>query len=196
MPEMSTKFVPKHKGDKNPNPKLLKFVRHVTDRIPGKIKMDTDAPEYWGLACIFEDEMDAATREASLDLLLDMLPGNFFKVREHHSYAELHELNAKKHYTPDDKSFDELLDKLAYFGMLEYDYGDKYTKEGPVAGTSFERDARIYWVPMFADVCPRFSRIYKHERGADGQTPRAGHVFRAHDLPAIGKGHANGAHGR
>jgi len=114
MPEMSTKFVPKHKGDKNPNPKLLKFVRHVTDRIPGKIKMDTDAPEYWGLACIFEDEMDAATREASLDLLLDMLPGNFFKVREHHSYAELHELNAKKHYTPDDKSFDELLDKLAY----------------------------------------------------------------------------------
>ena len=44
MPEMSQKFIPKHKGDKNPNPKLLKFVRHVTDRIPGKIKMDTDAP--------------------------------------------------------------------------------------------------------------------------------------------------------
>ena len=121
---MSKKFVPKHKGDKNPNPKLLKFVRHVTDRIPGKIKMTTDAPEYWGLACIFEDEMDAVTREASLDLLLDMLPGNFFKVREHHTYAQLHAMNAKKHYTPDDKSFDELLDKLAYFGMLEYDYGD------------------------------------------------------------------------
>ena len=93
MPEMSTKFVPKHKGDKNPNPKLLKFVRHVTDRVPGKIKMDTDAPEYWGLACIFEDEMDAVTREASLDLLLDMLPGNFFKVRKHHTYAELHEMH-------------------------------------------------------------------------------------------------------
>ncbi|MBR6846957.1 MAG: FAD-dependent oxidoreductase [Bacteroidales bacterium] len=159
MPEMSTKFVPKHKGDKNPNPKLLKFVRHVTDRIPGKIKMDTDAPEYWGLACIFEDEMDAATREASLDLLLDMLPGNFFKVREHHSYAELHELNAKNHYTPDDKSFDELLDKLAYFGMLEYDYGDKYTKEGPVAGTSFERDARIYWVPMFVPGSAEYTNM-------------------------------------
>ena len=159
MPEMSTKFVPKHKGDKNPNPKLLKFVRHVTDRIPGKIKMDTDAPEYWGLACIFEDEMDAATREASLDLLLDMLPGNFFKVREHHSYAELHELNAKKHYTPDDKSFDELLDKLAYLGMLEYDYGDKYTKEGPVAGTSFERDARIYWVPMFVPGSAEYTNM-------------------------------------
>ena len=38
MPEMSTKFVPKHMHDENPNPKLLKFVRRVTDRIPGKIK--------------------------------------------------------------------------------------------------------------------------------------------------------------
>lgn len=45
MPEISKKFVPKHKGDKNPNPKLLKFVSKVTDRIPGKIKMTTDDPE-------------------------------------------------------------------------------------------------------------------------------------------------------
>ena len=114
MPEMSTKFVPKHKGDKNPNPKLLKFVQKVTDRIPGKLKMTSDAPEYWGLACIFEDEMDATTREASLDLLLDMLPGKPLKVREHRTYQLLHEWNAKKHYTPDDASFDELLDKLSF----------------------------------------------------------------------------------
>ena len=73
MPEMSTKFVPKHLGDKNPNPKLLKFVRHVTDRVPGKIKMTTEAPEYWGLACIFEDEMDDKTREAALDFLWDLI---------------------------------------------------------------------------------------------------------------------------
>lgn len=160
MPEMSKKFVPKHKGDKNPNPKLLKFVRHVTDRIPGKIKMTTDAPEYWGLACIFEDEMDAVTREASLDLLLDMLPGNFFKVREHHTYAQLHEMNAKKHYTPDDKSFDELLDKLAYFGMLEYDYGDHYTNgKGPDEGTTFNRGDRIYWVPMFVPGSAEYTNM-------------------------------------
>ncbi|MBQ7259139.1 MAG: FAD-dependent oxidoreductase [Paludibacteraceae bacterium] len=157
---MSTKFVPKHKGDKNPNPKLLKFVRHVTDRIPGKIKMTTDAPEYWGLACIFEDEMDAVTREASLDLLLDMLPGNFFKVREHHTYARLHKMNAKKHYTKDDKSFDELLDKLAYFGMLEYDYGDHYTNgKGPDEGTTFNREDRIYWVPMFVPGSAEYTNM-------------------------------------
>ncbi len=157
---MSKKFVPKHKGDKNPNPKLLKFVRHVTDRIPGKIKMTTDAPEYWGLACIFEDEMDAVTREASLDLLLDMLPGNFFKVRKHHTYAQLHGMNAEKQYTPDDKSFDELLDKLAYFGMLEYDYGDHYTNgQGPDEGTTFNREDRIYWVPMFVPGSAEYTNM-------------------------------------
>ena len=159
MPEMSTRFVPKHKGDKNPNPKLLKFVRHVTDRIPGKIKMTSDAPEYWGLACIFEDEMDAPTREASLDLLLAMLPASPFKVRKHWRYAELHELNAQKHFTPDDKSLDELLDKLAYFGMLEYDYGDQYTKSGPVEGTTYERKDRIYWVPMFVPGSAEYTNM-------------------------------------
>jgi len=159
MPEMSKKFVPKHMGDKNPNPKLIKFVRHVTDRIPGKIKMTTDAPEYWGLACIFEDEMDAVTREAALDLLLDMLPGSPFKVRKHHPYALLHEMNAKKHYTPDDKSLDELLDKLSYFGMLEYDFGDKYTKEGPVPGTTYNREDRIYWVPMFVPGSAEYTNM-------------------------------------
>ena len=159
MPEMSTKFVPKHKGDKNPNPKLLKFVQHVTDRIPGKIKMDSDAPEYWGLACIFEDEMDAETREASLDLLLDMLPKNFFKVRQHHGYYELHKWNSEKHYTPTVESFDALLDKLAYFGMLEYDYGDKYTDDGPVAGTTYDRKDRIYWVPMFVPGSAEYTNM-------------------------------------
>ena len=164
MPKMSDKFVPKHMGDKNPNPKLLKFVRHVTDRVPGKIKMDTNAPEYWGLACIFEDEMDPVTREASLDLLLDMLPGNFFKVRKHHTYAQLHAMNAEKHYTPDDQSLDDLLDKLSYFGMLEYDYGDKYpVKENgewkDVERANFKREERIYWVPMFVPGSAEYTNM-------------------------------------
>ncbi len=159
MPEMSTKFVPKHKGDKNPNPKLLKFVRHVTDRVPGKIKMTTEAPEYWGLACIFEDEMDPITREASLDLLLDMLPGNFFKVRKRHSYEQLHQMNRQKHYASTEETFDALLDKLAYFGMVEYDYGDKYTKDGPVPGTTYERKDRIYWVPMFVPGSAEYTNM-------------------------------------
>ncbi len=156
---MSTKFVPKHMGDKNPNPKLLKLVSHITDRVPGKIKMTTDDPEYWGLACIFEDEMDATTREAALDLLLDMLSKKFLQVREHHSYAELIEWNHQKHYMPTDEAFDDLLDKLGYFGMVEFGYGDKYTKDGPVPGTTYERKDREYWVPMFVPGSAEFTNM-------------------------------------
>lgn len=100
MPEISKKYIPKHKGNKNPNPKLLRFVRKVTDRIPAKIKgVTTEDPEYWGLACIFEDEMDAKTREAALDLLLDVISSKPMTVREHRPYPLLVEWNRKKHYT-------------------------------------------------------------------------------------------------
>ena len=94
---MSKKFIPAHKGDKNPNPKLLKFARSVTDRVHGKLKgITTDDPEYWGLACIFEDEMDAKTREAALDLLMDMLSRKPLQVREHRPYPLLVKWNHKK----------------------------------------------------------------------------------------------------
>ncbi len=156
---MSTKFVPKHKGDKDPNPKLLKFCAKVTDRVPGKLKMTTDGPEYWGLACIFEDEMDAKTREAALDLLLDVVSKKFLTVREHRPYPLLVEWNHKKHYTETDEEFDALLDKLAYFGLLEYDYGDKYTKDGPIAGAGFERKDREYWVPLFVPGSAEYTNM-------------------------------------
>lgn len=150
MPEMSTRFVPAHKGDKNPNPKLLKLVRKITDRVPGKVKgITTDDPEYWGFACIFEDEMDAVTRDASLDLLLDMVSKKFLQVRQHHTYYELMDWNRKKHYMPSDKEFAALLDRLSVLGLVEYDYGDKYTKNGPVDGATYNPEDREYWVPLF-----------------------------------------------
>ncbi|MBR1569747.1 MAG: FAD-dependent oxidoreductase [Bacteroidales bacterium] len=156
---MSKKFIPKHFGDKNPNPKLIKFVRKVTDRIPGKIKMTTEAPEYWGLACIFEDEMDAVTREAALDFLLDLVSKKPFTVREHHKYPELMEWNRQKHYMPSDEEFDALLDRLGYFGLVEFDYGDKYTKDGPVPGTTYNREDREYWVPMFVPGSAEYTNM-------------------------------------
>ena len=159
MPEMSTKFIPKHFGDKNPNPKLIKLVRKITDRIPGKIKMTTEAPEYWGLACIFEDEMDPQTREASLDFLLDLVCKKPFTVREHHKYSELLEWNRRKHYVATDEEFGRLLDKLSYFGMVEFDYGDKYNKDGPVPGTSYKWEDREYWVPMFVPGSAEYTNM-------------------------------------
>ena len=160
MPEISKKYIPKHKGDANPNPKLLKFVTKVTDRIPAKMKgVTTEDPEYWGLACIFEDEMDAKTREASLDLLLDVVSQKAMKVREHRPYPLLVEWNHKKHYTETDEEFDKLLDLLSYYGMLEYDYGDKYTKDGPVPGTTYERKDREYWVPLFVPGSAEYTNM-------------------------------------
>ena len=160
MPEMSKKFIPAHKGDKNPNPKLLKFARSVTDRVHGKLKgITTDDPEYWGLACIFEDEMDAKTREAALDLLMDMLSRKPLQVREHRPYPLLVKWNHKKHYTATDEEFDALLDKLAFLGMVEYDYGDKYTAEGPVKGATYERKDREYWVPLFVPGSAEYTNM-------------------------------------
>ena len=160
MPEISKKYVPAHKGDKNPNPKLLKFVRHVTDRLPGKIHgITTDDPEYWGLACIFEDELNPTEKEAALDLLLDILPGNPMKVREHRPYPLLAGWNAEKHYTQTKEEFDALLDKLAYLGMLEYDYGDRYSKDGPDKDATYNREDRVYWVPLFVPGSAEYTNM-------------------------------------
>ena len=159
MPEMSKAFVPKHFGDKNPNPKLIKLLRHITDRIPGKIKMTTESPEYWGMACIFEDEMDKATSNAAIDLMLDMLPRDPFKVRKRWTRAQLHELNGKKHYMPDAEAFDDLLDRMSFLGIMEYDYGDKYSKDGPVPGTTYNREDRVYWVPMFVPGSAEYTNM-------------------------------------
>ncbi len=152
MPEMSSRFVPKHMHDTNPNPKLLKLVRRITDRFPAKIKgVKTEDPEYWGFACIFEDEMDAETREYALDLLLDM------KTRVKYSYAVCKEKMSAKN-VPADKQ-DSLLDLLADLGMLEYDYGDKYTKDGPIPGTTYERKDRHYWVPLFVPGSAEYTNM-------------------------------------
>ena len=152
MPEMSKKYVPQHMSDKTPNPKLLKFVRRVTDRALGKIKgIGVEDPEYWGFACIFEDELDKEMSENSLDLLLSM------KVRKKYPYAEIME-KCRKVGMSDDKA-DATLQKLSVLGMLEYDYGDKYTKDGPIPGTTYEKEDRHYWIPLFVPGSAEYTNM-------------------------------------
>lgn len=154
MPEMSKKYIPAHMHDKNPNPKLLKFVRRVTDRFDGKLKgIKVADPEYWGFACIFEDEMTEAERENSLNLLLEM------KVRKKYPYSEILTICSK--YGIDRKTADEILDKLSVLGMLEYDYGDKYTKDGPIPGTTYNKEDRHYWVPLFVPGSAEYTNMNK-----------------------------------
>ena len=136
MPEISKKYTPKHYGDKNPNPKLIKLVRKITDRIPAKIKgITTEDPEYWGFACIFEDELTKEESEAALDLMLEM------KLRKKYTYPQMQSM-AKATDETSKAKLDALLDKLGVLGMLEYDYGDRYTKDGPLPDTKREKESR------------------------------------------------------
>lgn len=155
MPEMSDKYVPAHMYDKNPNPKLLKFVRKVTDRLPGKLHgIKTTDPEYWGFACIFEDELTEDERDRALDLLLEM------KVRQKYPLTEMKKLIKLKESDKEGvEKFDALVDKLAFYGMLEYDYGDKYTKDGPIEGVSRERADRLYWIPLFVPGSAEYTNM-------------------------------------
>ena len=44
--------------------------------------------------------------------------------------------------------------------MLEYDYGDHYTNgQGPDPGTTFNREDRIYWVPMFVPGSAEYTNM-------------------------------------
>ena len=94
MPEMSTKYVPKHIHDENPDPRLLNFVRKVTDRLPAKLHgVKTEDPEYWGFACIFEDELTKKERDVALDLLLKMKlrkKMNILRIRPKYSFLCRH----------------------------------------------------------------------------------------------------------
>ena len=154
MPEMSNKYVPAHMHDQNPNPKLLKLVRRITDRIPGKIKgIKTTDPEYWGFACIFEDELEKQESEWALDLMLGM------KTRQKYPYSEM--LEKCRKLGMDDKQADDLMFKLAQIGMFEYDYGDKYTKDGPIPGTTYNKEDRNFWIPLFVPGSAEYTNMNK-----------------------------------
>ena len=155
MPEISKKYTPKHYGDKNPNPKLIKLVRKITDRIPAKIKgITTEDPEYWGFACIFEDELTKEESEAALDLMLEM------KLRKKYTYPQLQSM-AKATDETSKAKLDALLDKLGVLGMLEYDYGDRYTKDGPLPDTKREKENREYWIPLFVPGSAEYTNMNK-----------------------------------
>ena len=155
MPKISDKYVPKHYGDTNPNPKLLKLVRKITDRIPAKLKgITTEDPEYWGLACIFEDELSPEESEAALDLMLQM------KLRKKYSYPEMLRM-AQAEEPEQQEKCDALLERLGVLGMLEYDYGDKYTKDGPLPDVPREKENREYWIPLFVPGSAEYTNMNK-----------------------------------
>lgn len=141
MPAENTRFTPEHKGEKNYSEKILKLAGRITDRLGHKVT--TEDPEYWGLACVIDDEM--------ADVALTM------KVRKPYSFAELLKMNNIS--KEGEEKFLDLLEKMAKVGILEYDYGDKYTKDGPIPGTEYTKENRRYWVPLFVPGSAEYTNM-------------------------------------
>lgn len=142
MPEMSNAFIPKHKGEKEPREKILKLGKKITDCLPHKLHgLTTDDPEYWGLACVVTDEM--------ADIALKM------KVRRHYTFEQLLKMN--KGYTSTE--LQKILDEMSHIGILEYDYGDLYDKNGPIEG----KRERRYLLPLFVPGSAEFTNMIKEQ---------------------------------
>lgn len=142
MPEMSNAFIPEHKGDKEPREKILKLGKKITDCLPHKLHgLTTDDPEYWGLACVVTDEM--------ADIALKM------KVRKHYTFEQLLKMN--KGYTSTE--LQKILDEMSHIGVLEYDYGDLYDKNGPIEG----KRERRYLLPLFVPGSAEFTNMIKEQ---------------------------------
>lgn len=142
MPEMSNAFIPKHKGEKEPREKILKLGKKITDCLPHKLHgLTTDDPEYWGLACVVTDEM--------ADIALKM------KVRKHYTFEQLLKMN--KGYTSTE--LQKILDEMSHNGILEYDYGDLYDKNGPIEG----KRERRYLLPLFVPGSAEFTNMIKEQ---------------------------------
>ena len=139
---MSKKYVPEFLGDKNPRKNVLKLARKITDCIDHKIGgVTTNDPEYWGLACILTDDM--------VDIALTM------KVRHHYTYEDLWKMNSKF----SDEEFKAILEKMCQIGILEYDYGDLYDKNGPIEG----KRERRYLLPLFVPGSAEFTNMIKEQ---------------------------------
>ncbi len=166
-------FNPPHKGEKNPRKKILALGKKITDVIPHKLLgINSDDPEYWGLASIVTDEM--------ADIALEM------KVRHHYTISQMWELCKVKE--EDKPHFQELLDEMCYIGLLEFDYGNHYDHNGRTAPQSERR----YCLSMFV---PGSAEMFNMEEGPEGnkrlrEHPDVAYFFeRMAYIPLAGKTH-------
>ena len=140
---------PEAKSHKVPREKVVKVGKMITDVIDHKFgKITTQDAEYWGLEALLTDEM--------CDIMLAM------GLRKPHTVPELWKLcnvaeEGKAH-------FQEVLDRLSFLGLLEYDYGYHYDHNGRTA----PRSERRYFVPMFV---PGSAELLNIDESGSGEKP-------------------------
>lgn len=140
---------PEAKSHKVPREKVVKVGKMITDVIDHKFgKITTQDAEYWGLEALLTDEM--------CDIMLAM------GLRKPHPVPELWKLC---NVTEEGKAhFQEVLDRLAFLGLLEYDYGYHYDHNGRTAPQSERR----YFVPMFV---PGSAELLNIDESGSGEKP-------------------------
>lgn len=140
---------PEAKSHMAPREKVVKVGKMITDVIDHKFgKITTQDAEYWGLEALLTDEM--------CDIMLAM------GLRKPHTVPELWKLcnvaeEGKAH-------FQEVLDRLSFLGLLEYDYGYHYDHNGRTAPQSERR----YFVPMFV---PGSAELLNIDESGSGENP-------------------------
>lgn len=149
---------------KNPHPELpvrepiLKLGKMVTDRAAIKLgleKLTADDPEYWGLAAICTDEM----AEVALKM----------GVRKPKTLPELVKITGM-----DEKYLEELLNKMAFNGVIEYNW------ENP-------KHEKQYVLPMFVPGSAEFANM---NDGVLEEHPEMGRFFeRMSRIPLEGLTH-------
>src|SRR5574344_1053037 len=136
MPEQNRTIKSKYEGEKNPDKEILKLAKKITDVATHHIVgLTSSDPEYWGLR-------ELVTHEMAVVL-------NKMKLRKFYTLDELLKMN--KNY--DAKALQDLYDKMAYIGIIEYDYGDNYSHTAPIKDAPKIKRYRIsFFVPGSAEL--------------------------------------------
>ncbi len=118
------------------NAAVAKLGRKITDVVKHKVGgVKTDDPEYWGLKEVLTDEM--------VDL------GNRMKLRQFYNFDQMMTLAPEI----EPAHLQELLDEMSVIGILEYDYGDHYNDDGPIADAPRIKRWRLpFFVPGSAEL--------------------------------------------
>lgn len=124
-------FVPEYIENQTEREIIMKLAKMVTDRVPQKLgmkKLTKYDPEYWGLAALCTDEM------AEMALALG-------GVRKPKTLDQMVKITGK-----DPKYVEEILEQLAYAGVIEYNW------ENP-------EHVKQYVLPMFVPGSAEFSNM-------------------------------------
>lgn len=138
MPEQFDTVKVPCQGEANPNKRILKLGKKITDIAPHMLfGVTSNDPEYWGLKEMVTEEM--------LDIAENM------KLRKWYYYEDLQKIGKKYGY--DDENLNRILDDMCRVGLVEYDYSDQYDDNGPIPGADRTKRWRIsYFVPGIAEL--------------------------------------------